>query len=397
VKSSDVEQTAITQSRKTMIMFFLIFLLIYGSLHLYMFLKARTALGFGTGVGILVSLFLALMVFAPILVRMLEKPGLEPIARVMAYIGYTWMAILALFFCVSILIDLLRFLVWLGGIIAARDLSSITRMSLLHFLVPFVLSISIVVYGFFEARDIRTERITIQTSKLPQEIGRFKIVQISDIHLGVIIGEERLKKIMDIVKREKPDLLVSTGDLVDGEMCNLEGLIKLLREINPPYGKFAVTGNHEFYAGLDRALAFTEDAGFTILRSEASTVGGFLNIAGVDDHETKRFGVSRNITERELLSGLPQENFTLFLKHRPLLDKGALGFFDLQLSGHAHKGQIFPFGLITKAMYPTDNGCLKLENGSYLCVSKGAGTWGPPIRLLAPPDVMVIELVHGTE
>jgi len=394
VKRSDVEQFAVTRSKKAMIMFLLIFLLVYGGLHLYMFLKAKAALGFGMKTGIFVVIFLVLMIFAPILIRMLEKPGLEPIARVMAYIGYTWMGILALFFCISILIDLIRFLVWLGGLIAARNLSSITSVTLLHFLVPFLLSLSFVIYGFFEAGDIRTERMTIRTSKIPEGVGRLKIVQISDIHLGVIVGEKRLKAILDIVKKEKPDLLVSTGDLVDGEMCNLTGLVRLLREINPPYGKYAVTGNHEFYAGLDRALAFTEDAGFTVLRSDASTVSGFLNIAGVDDGETKRFGVSKGISERELLSGLPQENFTLFLKHRPVLDKEALGLFDLQLSGHAHKGQIFPFGLITKAIYPTDDGCLKLENGSYLCVSRGAGTWGPPIRFLAPPDVMVIELVR---
>jgi predicted MPP superfamily phosphohydrolase len=117
-------------------------------------------------------------------------------------------------------------------------------------------------------------------------------------------------------------------------------------------------------------------------------------VVGVDDGEAKRFGGTGNLSEKELLSGLPQENFTLFLKHRPNLGKGSLGLFDLQLSGHAHKGQIFPFGLVTRAIYPTDDGCLKLEDGSYLCVSRGAGTWGPPIRFLAPPDVMVIELVR---
>jgi len=346
VKRSVDGQTAVTRSRKAMIMFLLIFLLVYGSLHLYIFLKAKAALGFGMGTGIFVVLFLLLMVFAPILTRVFERPGTESVARVLAYIGYTWMGILALFFCISILIDLLRFLAWLGGLIAAKDLSSITSVTLLHFLFPFLLSIGFVIYGFFEARDIRTERMTIKTSKLPEGIGRLKIVQISDIHLGVMVGEERLETILDIVKKENPDLLVSTGDLVDGEMCNMTGLVRLLKAINPPYGKYAVTGNHEFYAGLDRSLAFTEDAGFTILRSDASTVGGFLNIAGVDDHETKRFDVAKNVTERELLSGLPQGNFTLLLKHRPVLDKGALGFFDLQLSGHAHKGQIFPFGLI---------------------------------------------------
>ncbi|MGB7061304.1 MAG: metallophosphoesterase [Candidatus Zixiibacteriota bacterium] len=377
-----------------MIMFLLIFLLVYGGFHLYMFLKAKAALGFGMKSGIFVLLFLVLMVFAPILIRMLEKPGLEPIARVMAYIGYTWMGLLVLFFCISIVIDVLRLLIFLTGLVASKNFSSFTSVSLYHFLVPFLLSVSFVIYGFFEAADIRTERIRIETSKIPPEIGSFKIVQISDIHLGIIVGEGRLKKILDIVKREDPDLLVSTGDLVDGEMCNLTGVVNLLREINPPYGKFAVTGNHEFYAGLDKALAFTEDAGFTLLRQETTEVAGFLNVVGVDDGEAKRFGRAMAVSEKELLSGLPQENFTLFLKHRPNLGKGSLGLFDLQLSGHAHKGQIFPFGLVTRGIYPTDDGCLKLEDGSYLCVSRGAGTWGPPIRFLAPPDVMVIELVH---
>jgi predicted MPP superfamily phosphohydrolase len=168
----------------------------------------------------------------------------------------------------------------------------------------------------------------------------------------------------------------------------------MLKEVNPRYGKFAVTGNHEFYAGLEKALAFTEDAGFVILRGEGTNIGDFLNIAGIDDHQGESFGSPNPLTERELLSKLPNDNFTLFLKHRPVLDKDALGLFDLQLSGHAHKGQIFPFSLLTKLSYPTDDGCLKLENGSYLCVSRGAGTWGPPIRFLAPPDVVVIELVH---
>ena len=377
-----------------MIIFLLIFLLVYGGLHLYMYLKAKAALGFGAKTGVFVVIWLLLMVFAPILTRQLERPGLEPAAAVMAYIGYTWMGLLVLFFCISVVIDVLRLLIFLTGLLTSKNFSSVTSVSFYHFLVPLILSVSFVIYGFFEAADIRTERVTIETSKIPEEIGRFKIVQISDIHFGIMVGEGKLKKILDIVKKEEPDLLVSTGDLVDGEMCNLTGVVNLLKEINPQYGKFAVTGNHEFYAGLDKALAFTEDAGFTILRQEASSVGGFLNVVGVDDGEAKRFGRTGNPSEEELLSGLSQENFTIFLKHRPNLNKSSLGLFDLQLSGHTHKGQIFPFGLVTRAIYPTDDGCLKLEDGSYLCVSRGAGTWGPPIRFLAPPDVMVIELVR---
>ncbi len=381
-----------SRSTLSMIMFFLIFFLIYGGFHLYMYLKAKSALGFGPKTAVPVICFLALMVFAPILIRAFERPGLEPIAGVFGYIGYTWMAILFLFFSVSIVIDLFRLLVWLGGLIASKNLSSLTSVTPYHFLVPFALALGICVYGFFEAADIHVERMTIESAKIPERVGNFKIVQISDVHLGVMVGERKLGKILDIVKRENPDLLVSTGDLVDGEMCNLAEAIRLLKQVNPPWGKFAVTGNHEYYAGLEKALDFTRKAGFTVLRGQATTVDGFLNVAGVDDHETRSSSGSSGMTEHDLLSSLPKGNFTLFLKHRPLLDKGALGLFDLQLSGHAHKGQIFPFSIFTKLTYPTDDGCLKLKDGSYLCVSRGAGTWGPPIRFLAPPDVVVMEL-----
>lgn len=377
-----------------MTLFLLIFLLIYGGLHLYMFLKAKSAFAFGAESSIVITSFMVLMIFAPILVRLLEKPGLEPVARLYAYIGYTWMGILVLFFFSSIIIDIFRLLAYLCGLIIRKDLSIITNSTTYHFLIPFFLSITITVYGYFEARNIHVEKVTIKTSKISPEIGKLKIVQISDVHLGVMVGEEKLKNILAKVKKESPDILVSTGDLVDGEMCNISGLIKLLKEINPRYGKFAITGNHEFYAGIEKALDFTKDAGFTILRDEKLTVDGLINIVGVDDPAGKPFGAHNERSEKELLSSLPPANFTLFLKHRPLVDKNAVGLFDLQLSGHAHKGQIFPFSLITRLYYPIDHGGMQLSNGSYLYVSKGAGTWGPPIRFLAPPDVVVIELVH---
>ena len=198
------------------------------------------------------------------------------------------------------------------------------------------------------------------------------------------------------MKEEDPDILVSTGDLVDGQVCRLNGLEDLLKEIKPRYGKFAVTGNHEFFAGFENAKCFTENAGFTLLRGEGITVQGILNIAGVDDPSGKRYGLAKDISEKILLSGLPQDKFTLFLKHRPLVDKDVKGLFDLQLSGHIHKGQIFPFSIITWLYYPVNSGRMNLTDSAFMYVSRGAGTWGPPIRFLSPPEVAVIELVHGS-
>ncbi|UCD90038.1 MAG: metallophosphoesterase, partial [Desulfobacterales bacterium] len=196
------------------------------------------------------------------------------------------------------------------------------------------------------------------------------------------------------VKAANPDIFVSTGDLVDGQMDDLENLANMLKEIPVNHGKFAITGNHEFYAGLPRSLDFIKKAGFTILRGDGAAVSEWLNIVGVDDNAGNYYGLARSVSEKELLSRFSREKFTLLLKHRPLIDKDAVGFFDLQLSGHAHKGQIFPFSLITRLSFPTHSGLLNLGKNALLYVNRGSGTWGPPIRFLAPPEVTIIELVH---
>ncbi|HLA50003.1 MAG TPA: metallophosphoesterase [Thermodesulfovibrionia bacterium] len=376
-----------------MYIFLLTFFLLYGAMHLYVFLKARAAFAFGTGISIYIILFMLIMVLAPLIVRLSEKHGFEFLARLMSYAGYIWLGLLFLFFCVSIILDIYRLSIYLGGALFQKNLSAVIPSARFSFFLPLLFSICIAIYGYFEATDISLDKVTIKTSKIPKEIGRLKIVQISDVHLGLIVREERLKKILQTVKMAEPDILVSTGDLVDGQINGMGGLAELLQGINPRYGKFAITGNHEFYAGLSQAMDFTEKAGFRILRGEGLTVEGLVNIAGVDDPAGNTNELYKGISEKELLSGLPREKFTLLLKHRPLIDKNALGLFDLQLSGHTHKGQIFPFSLITWMYYPVDSGCLKLVDNCYMYVSRGAGTWGPPIRFLSPPEVTVVELV----
>jgi hypothetical protein len=119
-----------------------------------------------------------------------------------------------------------------------------------------------------------------------------------------------------------------------------------------------------------------------------------INIAGVDDPTGVRFGLARQVSERKMLSELAGRYFTLFLKHQPVIDNDAVGYFDLQLSGHTHGGQIFPFNFVTKRFYPLDRGFFNLSNHSRLYVSRGAGTWGPPVRFLSPPEIAVIDLIY---
>ena len=377
-----------------MIVFLLAILLIYGLLHFYIYYKIKTALALGAVDIILVIFFMAIMVLSPIAVRLSERYGFESFARYLSYIGYTWMGLAFLFFSCSLPVDIYRLLIYTGGLAFKVGPSSLLPSPQLALMIPAVMSVAITFYGYFEARSIRTERVVIESPKIPEHIGRITIAQISDVHLGLTVRHGRLKRILREVARAKPDIVVSTGDLVDGQIDNLGGLAELLRDMHAPYGKFAVTGNHEFYAGLDQALTFTENAGFTILRAEVSDVAGILTIAGIDDPTAKRFGLSMGISETSLLSKLDHERFTILLKHQPVVDRKADNLFDLQLSGHTHGGQIFPFAFLVGLFYPADQGLSRLEHGSYLYVTRGSGTWGPTIRFLAPPEVTIIELVH---
>jgi predicted MPP superfamily phosphohydrolase len=376
-------------------LFLLVFFFIYGSVHFYFFARVRGAFAPGPASMVCIVLFLVTMMFAPILVHLAERGGFESLARLLAYAGYGWMGLLFLFFCASLTLDLCRLLLHVTDAATGHDLLPLFLSSRESFLIASVLAVCIAVYGYFEALHIHTERVVIESPKIPAEIGRIRLVQVSDVHLGLIVREDRLHRIIREINKAKPDLLVSTGDLVDGQINDLSGLVDELRQIKPKYGKFAVTGNHEYYAGIDQALDFTRKAGFTVLDGDTAETAG-ITIAGVDDPVGRQMGMGRPAVEHEFLGTLPASRFIIFLKHRPMVEKGSMGLFDLQLSGHIHKGQIFPFNLLTRLFYPVKTGFSRLKGNASLYVSRGTGTWGPPVRFLAPPEIAVIDLVHGT-
>jgi predicted MPP superfamily phosphohydrolase len=378
-----------------LVLFISTFTLLYGFLHGYVLWKARLAFAFTSRLRWVAVLLAVIMLSTPFLVRLFERSGYESAAQALGYAGFTWMGFLFLFVSASLLEDGYRLGVRAAEFVLRRRLRSWILPRRGTFIAIGLLAAGITFYGYLEALGVRTEHVTLMTPKVPSEVGRFRIVQISDVHLGLMIREGRLRRILEKVNAAKPDVLVSTGDLVDSQMDNLTSLAGMLRKVSAKCGKFAVTGNHEFYAGLDRSLGFMDQAGFTILRGEAREVAPWLTIAGVDDPAGRRYGSEGGVQEKELFSKVPSGHFALLLKHRPFVDGPGHGSWDLQLSGHTHKGQIFPFTLFIKLMYPIDAGLLALPGGSYLYVSRGTGTWGPPLRFLAPPEVTIIELVHG--
>ncbi|MCF8145088.1 MAG: metallophosphoesterase [Deltaproteobacteria bacterium] len=378
-------------------MFISVFLTLYGLLHFYAFLKVQKAFVLSRGAGAVLACFMLFMLFCPVLVRVLERHGVEAFSRILAITGYIWMGFLFLFVCAVLLMDLYGLICRVGTYLLHGRADRWIPSARVVFFAALAVSVTGTAYGYLEALTIRKEHLTIRTPKIPKSLGRLRIVQISDMHLGRIVGEGRLENILGKVREAKPDILVSTGDLVDGQMDDASGLADMLERIHTPYGKFAVTGNHEFYAGLGRSLAFTEAAGFTVLRGTGADIKGMIFIAGVDDAAGRRFGLSTEEREEELLSQAPMDRFALLLKHRPYVAHTGDRNFDLQLSGHTHGGQIFPFSLIIKMLYPVDSGLLRLRKGAYLYVSRGGGTWGPPIRFLAPPEIAIIDLVYGRD
>ncbi|MCP2501761.1 MAG: metallophosphoesterase [Deltaproteobacteria bacterium] len=370
-----------------MSLFLLSFFLVYGSLHAYALLKARSALALGPGTTLALLPFLGILLCAPIIAHHLSRHGYEDAARSIAHVGYLWMGFLFFFVCLGLSADLLRLpLRALGrGGIAGRTL----------FLCISGLAVALSAYAIVEASRIGVVRVRIVTDRLPASVPSLRIAQITDLHLGLIHRIGKAREVAAIVAGERPDIFVSTGDLVDGQLDGVEELAEILRGIPAPRGKFATLGNHEYYAGIGRAIAFTRKSGFTLLRDGSVTIDDAVRIAGVDDPAGAQFGRSGGASEAALLGNRPDGRFTLLLKHRPQLDPATGGKFDLQLSGHTHHGQIFPFRLLTRLAYPLLGGDHPVPGGGTLHVSRGTGTWGPPMRFLAPPEITVVDIVRS--
>jgi len=363
--------------------FLAVFLSVYSLMHLLFFLRIRILLPSRTGRWI-AALFLLIMILAPLMSRILEQQGYDLPARIMAFAGFYWMGFIFLGFVAAVLmggIDILSY--------SIRQTCPCSGKMPVIFMLASVIAVCI--YGIIEALHPRIEYLHLVTHKLPTGTGHLRIVHISDLHLGMLTSNKRVKGIADKIQSLNPDILVCTGDMVDVSDHHLKGLSDIFNEIRPRYGKYAVTGNHEYYAGIKNSLEFMQDCGFTVLRGKAETVPSLINIAGVDDSV-----IGGTVQESVLLSSSAENGlFTLFLKHRPIVRQESLGLFDLQLSGHTHGGQIFPFRFIVSVPFPFLRGYYGLPKGSGIYVNRGTGTWGPQMRVFSPPEITVIELERG--
>src|SRR6056297_1168232 len=377
--SSGRRRTGVSWMNKMFFIFIISYLILYSGMHLYFYLGFRHIVPSGyPWIASGYPVFAAFMIAAPVLSRYFERTGLFYLQKIFAVTGYIWMGIL-------FLLSKLR-----------PGMMPFTVSGRSRFLISMVFALIISVYGYYEAGNITTGRIVFRSSLLPEDRDIFRIVQISDVHLGVMSGASRLARITRSIKTLSPDIIVSTGDLVDGQMGKINGVSELMKELEPDSGKYAVTGNHEFYTGIGHAVEFTERAGFTVIRNSFVEPCSFISIAGVDDPAGKMLKANGEamVKETDILRSMPEETLRILLKHQPVIQDGSADLFELQLSGHIHGGQIFPFHLFTRLAYKIRPGLSRADRDSWIYVSRGTGTWGPPVRFLSAPEVTVIDIVR---
>jgi predicted MPP superfamily phosphohydrolase len=300
--------------------------------------------------------WVGLMTFFPFLLWRLERTGFHRLATAGAWLGYGWMGVVFLFFWIALALDGVGLLANSTGIGALSNTAS--------FMLALAITLAVAGYGVFAATRPRI----------------------------ALVGMRALRRVLARLEKLDADVIVSAGDLVDGQADRLGRLVPLLAALRPRLGKFAVLGNHECYVGLEHALDFHQRAGFTVLRGTAVDVTPELSIAGVDDPAAGSFQHTAYLDERATLAAIAPQRFSILLKHQPVVLPDGEPRADLQLSGHVHQGQIFPFNFLVKLVYARPTGLSALSGGGELYVSRGTGTWGPPMRVLAPPEITLIEI-----
>jgi len=375
------------------IMALCIYLGVYGAMHAYFFFKLIRAFPALRGLKTWAIPLSLLMMQFPFPAHMAEGLAPDALIRILHNVGFFWMGFLFLFCCLALLLDALAVAITLARNFSAEKLLPLVPARRSLALVSLAASLIFSLYALGEAAFVRVEHITLRAPKLPPGVNQLRLVHVTDLHIGAVMGGKRLERALARIAEQKPDLILATGDILDSRLGIRESNRKMLDALVARYGKFAVTGNHEFYVGPDRAVAFFESAGFRTLRDETVRVADILTLVGVDDPGHGITEHSRDAAETAMLRAVPWEELTILLKHRPEFGPVSAGLFDLQLSGHVHGGQVVPFNHLVRLVYPARMGLTSVAGG-HLYVSRGGGTWGPPMRLFVPPEITVIELTR---
>ena len=373
----------------TFLIFFSIVLLIYTSVNYYLFVRGLQAFSLSQpmrrwyiiGFWTLVSMFIA--------GNILERTATSAFSEWIYRIGSFWLAFMLYLTIAVVLIDL----VWISNYffhflpVISQGLKF--RLGLTVFSIVSL----IVIGGHINALWINVKEIPLTIHKKVTGSPEVKILMASDIHLGALIGERREKHLLEIIREQKPDLVLLCGDLVDGEIAPVlrKNLGRHIQEIETPFGVYAITGNHEYIGGINKTLPYLKSINIKELIDSTVTLPNGIQLVGRNDRAAGR-GTNAPKPLAELLSGIDPAKPIIVMNHQPFnLQEAADAKVDLHLSGHTHNGQLWPFNYLTEAIFELSWGLLKKGETNFY-VSSGFGTWGPTVRIGNRPEVVVFKL-----
>ena len=377
---------------RDLIIFIIIVLSVFFLSNFYIYKRAVQALSLSGNPLLYFRIVFIFIILSFPIGRLLEGlfKGL-PVNYIIILIGSVWMGMMLYLILSLFLIDILRLLNYFISFFPDFITQNRINAGRIAFYSVTFLTLLITGYGIFNARDIKIIDVDVVLEKLRKEKNPFTIVQVSDIHLGKVITKDYLFKIVNEVNSLNPDIVVFTGDLVDDGSANTTEMIEPLSMIKTKYGKYFITGNHDYFGNIKDIEEKITRSGFRVLNNEYVVIDSTFVLLGLDYF----YGRSTNKDKRsiaEILSGADRNLPVVLLKHVPDdLDVIADGGVDLQLSGHTHHGQLFPFNIITNMVYKISSGLGKYKN-LQVYVNSGVGFWGPPMRVGVPSEITKITL-----
>jgi uncharacterized protein len=365
-------------------------------LHLYIGLRLLPDLPGGAPVRIPGALLLALSFVLMMLSLLSRRIWSRPLADRIAAPGLFMAGLFSSLLVLTLLRDLLllpaALLLAPGSFQSAQSVSAALAAGL---------GTLATVAGFASARRrARVVEVEIPLRNLPAALHGFSIAQISDVHVGATIRRSYVERIVDAVNALKPDMIALTGDFVDGPVKELAPHTAPLGRLHAPHGAFFVTGNHEYYSGANAWTTEFKRLGLRVLLNEHAVIehnGAPVVVAGVTDFSAHHFNPAERSDPEAALAGAPSNAAArILLAHQPRsADAAAKAGFDLQLSGHTHGGQFWPWNLFVRFQQPFTAGLHRL-NELWVYVSRGTGYWGIPNRFGAPSEITRLRLVPAT-
>jgi hypothetical protein len=379
--------------------FFLVMSAVTAGLHYYLYVRLARAPALDTWqrTGSWIFTAGAILIPAGLLLSFVLK---RPASTAIATITYGWMGIAVLLFFLTVGSEIVR-----GG----AALLEVTRLvpedperrtfmarALSGFIA--IAAFGLGGYGAVRASSVGVKEVKVALRRFPRQLSGFRIVQLTDLHVGPMIDGSWLRGIVDQVNALEPDLIAITGDLVDGRVADLRDHVAPLADLRAKHGVFFVTGNHEYYSGADAWIAELTTLGVRVLRNERVAIGqpeASFDLAGVDDWRAKDFGNGHGADLAKALEGRDPEREVILLAHQPkqAIEAAALDV-GLQLSGHTHGGQIFPWGFLVKLDQRFVAGLERFRD-LQIYTSCGTGYWGPPMRVGAPPEITLLQIERG--